>query len=160
MPRPYKCRRVFSEPSIQYFKPVGIMMRELDEVILTRDEFEAVRLADYEGKYQEEAAKLMNISRQTFGNIINSAHKKIADFLINTRALKIFGGVIEMISTDKRHFICYECKHKWAVPFGTAKPGKCPSCGSNNIHRSPDERGGFNRGRNRQSQRRGFCVNQ
>jgi len=69
----------------------------LEEVNLTLDELEAVRLADLEEMYQEDAAKKMNISRQTFGNIINSAHKKIADVLLNAKALKIEGGTIERV---------------------------------------------------------------
>jgi len=69
----------------------------LEEINLTLDELEAIRLADLEGLYQEDAAKKMNISRQTFGNIINSAHKKIADALLNAKALKIEGGTIERI---------------------------------------------------------------
>jgi len=69
----------------------------LEEVNLTLDELEAIRLADLEGLYQEDAAKKMGISRQTFGNIINSAHKKIADVLLNAKALKIEGGTIERV---------------------------------------------------------------
>ena len=67
----------------------------LEEVNLALDELEAIRLADFDGLYQEDAAKKMNISRQTFGNIINSAHKKIADVLLNAKALKIEGGVVK-----------------------------------------------------------------
>jgi predicted DNA-binding protein (UPF0251 family) len=69
----------------------------LEEVNLTLDELEAVRLADLEGLYQEDAANKMDVSRQTFGNIINSAHKKIADVLLNAKALKIEGGVVKKI---------------------------------------------------------------
>jgi len=71
----------------------------LEEVVLGLDEFEAVRLADYEQLYQEEAAARMNISRQTFGRIIEAAHKKIADVLINGKALKIEGGDIAVDET-------------------------------------------------------------
>jgi len=69
----------------------------LEEVKITLDELESVRLADYDGLYQEDAAKKMNVSRQTFGNIVNSAHKKIADALLNAKALKIEGGVVRRI---------------------------------------------------------------
>ena len=72
-------------------------MDRLEEINLTLDELEAIRLADFGGLYQEEAAKKMNISRQTFGNIINSAHKKIADVLLHAKALKIGGGNIERV---------------------------------------------------------------
>jgi predicted DNA-binding protein (UPF0251 family) len=92
MSRPFKCRRVCGNPKTEYFKPRGIPISSLEEVSLTIDEFEAIRLADLEGLYQEDAAKKMNISRQTFGNIIESAHKKIADSIVNAKALKIKGG--------------------------------------------------------------------
>ena len=72
-------------------------MDALEEVNLTLDELEAIRLADLTELYQEDAAKKMNISRQTFGNIINSAHKKIADALLNAKALKIEGGTVERV---------------------------------------------------------------
>ena len=64
----------------------------LEKVILTDDELEAVRLADFEGLYQQDAADRMHISRQTFGRIIDSAHKKIADALVTGKALCIEGG--------------------------------------------------------------------
>lgn len=64
-------------------------MGELQEVILKADEIEAIRLADYEQLYQEEAAQKMNVSRQTFGRIVESARRKIADALINGKALRI-----------------------------------------------------------------------
>ena len=92
MPRPFKCRRVCGTPGTDYFKPRGIPLSDLQEIGLTLDEFEAIRLADWEGLYQEDAAKKMHISRQTFGNIIASAHKKIADALVNGKALKIAGN--------------------------------------------------------------------
>jgi len=97
MPRPCRCRRIRCKPDTNYFKPRGIPLDMLEEVNLTLDELEAVRLADLEEMYQEDAAKKMNISRQTFGNIINSAHKKIADVLLNAKALKIEGGTIERV---------------------------------------------------------------
>ena len=93
MVRPCKCRRISGEPEAGYFKPRGIPCSSLVEVTLTLDEFEAVKLADLNGEYQEEAAKKMNISRQTFGIIIERARKKLADAIVNGKALKIEGGV-------------------------------------------------------------------
>lgn len=63
---------------------------------MTLDEFEAIKLADFEGLYQEQAAVKMDISRQTFGRIIDSAHRKIADVLIHGKALKIEGGEVRV----------------------------------------------------------------
>ena len=89
MVRPCKCRKISMIPNVVYFKPRGIPLCSLKEMCLNLDEVEAIRLADLEDLYQEQAAKKMNISRQTFGNIIHSAHKKIADAIINGKALQI-----------------------------------------------------------------------
>ena len=67
MARPKRCRRIGSTPGSSYFKPRGIPLSALEEVVLSFDEFEAVRLADLEGLYQDQAAEKMGISRQTFG---------------------------------------------------------------------------------------------
>lgn len=100
MPRPKCCRNVCGMPDKNYFKPRGIPAVELEEVVLHLDEFEAIRLADYEKLYQEEAAARMNISRQTFGRVIETAHKKIADVLIHGKALKIEGGKVTLSETE------------------------------------------------------------
>ena len=100
MPRPKCCRHVCGVPDKNYFKPRGIPSSKLEEVVLHLDEYEAIRLADYEQLYQEEAAARMNISRQTFGRIIEAAHKKIADVLIKGKALNIEGG--EVVVDEKK----------------------------------------------------------
>jgi uncharacterized protein len=150
MVRPFKCRNIHFSPDYLFFKPAGIPAKKLELVTLTMDEFEAVRLADLEGLYQEEAAKQLQISRQTFGNIISSAHHKIAEALIQGKLLKIKGGHVSM--PRERKFSCYNCNHQWSVPFGTSRPQNCPGCQSSNIHRSEDDRGfnfhGRGRGRN------------
>ncbi|MFC1504212.1 DUF134 domain-containing protein [Spirochaetota bacterium] len=139
MSRPHKCRRIGFTPDLICFKPAGIPGKILDKITLSIDEYEAIRLADLKDLYQEEAAKKMNISRQTFGNILVSAHNKIADCLINGKMLVIKGGKVNM--QKERNFICYECKNEWSIPFGTGRPSNCPSCESNNIHRSEKDRG-------------------
>lgn len=89
MPR-YKSHRCINfDPKTTYYKPRGIPMKFLKEINLELDEFEAIRLKNYEGLYQERAAEKMKISRQTFGRILESAHKKIADALINGKAIRI-----------------------------------------------------------------------
>jgi predicted DNA-binding protein (UPF0251 family) len=108
-------------------------MRALEEINLTLDEYEAIRLADLEGLYQEQAAKRMGVSRQTFGNIINSARRKIADSLVNGKAVRIAGGMYEI--EDKRSFHCDRCAHEWELDFGTGRPEQCPQCESGDIHR-------------------------
>lgn len=96
MPRPRQCRRVARLPQATYYKPRGVPLRALEQVALTVDELEAIRLADLEGLYQEEAAKRMNVSRQTFGRIAEAAHRKIADALVHGKALSITGGPVEV----------------------------------------------------------------
>lgn len=92
MVRPRLCRRVRFNPNVTYFKPRGIPLVDLEEIILNVEEFEAVRLKDLEGLEQEECAKKMNISQPTFHRLILSARKKIADAIINGKAIKIEGG--------------------------------------------------------------------
>jgi predicted DNA-binding protein (UPF0251 family) len=111
----------------------------LEDVTLTVDEFEAIRLADLENLYQEQAAEKMNVSRQTFGRIIESARKKVAEALVQGKALKIEGGEFEMAAMRK--FRCYDCQHSWELLYGTGRPGSCPSCKSGNIHRIQEDKG-------------------
>ncbi len=111
----------------------------LEEVILTVDECEAIRLADLEGLYQEQAAEKMKVSRQTFGRMIEAAHRKIAEALVKGKALRIEGGEFEMAAIRK--FNCYECQYSWELPYGTGRPENCPSCNSANIHRAQGDRG-------------------
>jgi predicted DNA-binding protein (UPF0251 family) len=139
MARPRNCRRVSLTPGSNYFKPRGIPLAMLEEVILPVDEFEALRLADLEGLYQEKAAERMNVSRQTFGRIIESAHRKVAEALVKGKALKIEGGDFEMAGTRK--FRCRDCRHSWELPYGTGRPEGCPSCKSANFYRAEGNKG-------------------
>lgn len=90
MARPKKkCTCLCCKLRSDYFKPSGVSLSGLDEVKLEIDELEALRLADYEGLYQEAAAKQMNISRATFGRIIDAAHRKVAEAILQGKALRI-----------------------------------------------------------------------
>ncbi len=136
MPRPKRCRRIAALPSCTLFKPAGVPGRSLPELVLTVDEFEALRLADHEGLYQDQAAKRMQISRQTFGRIVESARKKVTKVLVECMALRIEGGEVKM--AEMRMFECADCEHVWEVPFGTGRPTKCPACQSKKFHRAKD----------------------
>jgi len=144
MARPQNCRRVNFMPECSFFKPRGIPLSSLAVIVLTLDELEAVRLADLEGLYQEKAAEAMKISRQTFGRILDSAHRKIGEALVMGKALQIEGGEVKMAA--KRTFACGDCEHSWEVPFGTGRPQACPKCSSRNIQRSDSNRGGWGQG--------------
>jgi uncharacterized protein len=89
MPRPCKRRRVRGRPNSSYFKPAGIRMIELEESVLTMSEFEAIRLVDLNEVPQEEAGKEMQISQSTLSRILKTGRKKIADAIVNGKAIKI-----------------------------------------------------------------------
>ncbi|HRZ27713.1 MAG TPA: DUF134 domain-containing protein [Spirochaetota bacterium] len=114
MSRKKCCRKVGLVPGAACYRPEGKHCVPGDEVVLSLDEFEAVRLADYAGLYQEDAAQRMGVSRQTFGRIVESARRKIADVLINGRILRIEGGSVSV--DDSRAERCRRCE----------KSGNCP----------------------------------
>jgi uncharacterized protein len=99
MPRPCCLRHVKHSPAAVYFKPAGIPACTLEQVTLTLDEVEALRLADLLGQYQEQAAAQMKISRPTFARIIEQARRKVADALIHGKALRMEGGPVSLSST-------------------------------------------------------------
>lgn len=94
MPRPHCMRRVAGAPGATIFKPAGIPARDLEELVLTLDQFEAIRLADLEGHYQEQAAALMGVSRATFGRVLTAAHRVVAEALTMGKAIRVEGGPV------------------------------------------------------------------
>jgi predicted DNA-binding protein (UPF0251 family) len=134
MPRPQRFRRVAGRSGNAVYKPAGVPQSSLREIVLTLDELEALRLADAEGLYQDEAAAHMDVSRATFGRIVASARKKTATALTTGAALRIEGGNVTM--TETRNFTCLDCAHQWQVPFGTGRPQECPACNGPNIRRA------------------------
>jgi predicted DNA-binding protein (UPF0251 family) len=121
-------------PPQTHFKPRGVPVSQLEEIRLSVDELEALRLADLEGLYQEEAAARMNVSRPTFGRIVEAARRKVAEVLVKGRALRIEGGVVE--TPALRQFACARCRHRWPEPFGTGRPKACPACGGGDFQRT------------------------
>lgn len=150
--RPMKWRRVAFIPRVAYFKPAGIPLPELEEVPLAVDEAEALRLKDLEGLEQEQCAQEMNVSRATFQRLLNSAHKKVADALLNGKAVRIEGGTFEMAMS---RFKCNE-GHEWNVPFESMianPPTSCPVCDTHDIVAMPRRGTGGCRWRRRGNQR-------
>ena len=132
MSRPPKCRRVAFMPGVKYYKPAGIPLRLLDEVCLSIEELESVRLKDVEDLDQEQCAQRMNISRSTFQRVLASARKKIAEALLTGKAIRIEGGNFEVASLR----YCCENGHEWDLSFDeTAKEpiNSCPVCQSSAI---------------------------
>ena len=95
MSRPHKRRRVMGKPSSSYFKPAGVRMIDLVETSLSLPEFEAIRLIDFERISQVKAGEKMQVSQSTLSRILSSGRRKIADAIINGKAIKIEGGVLK-----------------------------------------------------------------
>lgn len=136
-------RRVSFLPNANYFKPAGVPPQVLQEVCLSIEEAEAIRLKDYEGLDQDHCALSMRVSRPTFARILGSARRKIADAMLNGKALRISGGDFQMATS---RFRCIE-GHEWDVPFDAmiARPPEvCPECRTLSI--MPIYPRGFGRG--------------
>jgi predicted DNA-binding protein (UPF0251 family) len=95
-------RQIGFTPNVGFFRPVGVPACALEQVTLALDEVEALRLADLEGLYQEQAAARMKISRPTFSRIVEQARRKVADALIHGKALRLEGGVVQKKETTER----------------------------------------------------------
>lgn len=128
MPRPPICRRVEFLPGVTYFKPAAVPLRELEEVVLAVEELEAIRLKDKEGLEQEDCAARMGVSRPTFVRILNSARDKVADALVNGKAIRVEGGYYHLADPKVR---CRRCGHEWEPEQGGTKA--CPRCGSEEL---------------------------
>lgn len=129
MPNRTRHRRITMPPPMEGFKPFGIPLRNLESVVLLFEEFEAIRLADYENLTQEEAAQKMDISRPTFTRLYDKARKTIARAFIEGKAIIIQGG---HFVTDHFWYKCQECQETMV----TRNPAhQCGHCDSENITR-------------------------
>ncbi len=129
MPRPRKCRLVKRKPGVTFFKPQGIPLRLLEQNVITVDELEALRLADYLGMIHEEAAKQLQVSRPTVTRMLARAHQAIADALVNGKAIRIEGGDYILEGFEA---VCPKCGTLWSPPEkGEGDPvcGKCSEPG-------------------------------
>lgn len=123
MPRPFKPRRVSSMPRYTYFKPTGIPMPLLEEVVLTIDEVEALRLKDIEKLEQHECAKRMDVAQSTLQRILVSAREKMTRAIIEGKALRIHGGAYAL-SSDQ---VCPRCRRQ-RRRAGNPASYECPEC--------------------------------
>ena len=138
MVRPKKNRLIGFDPKINYFKPRGIPVIDLEEVRLTVDEREAIRLADLLGMCHEDAGRQMGVSRATFGRIVQRARQVVADAIINGKAVRVEGGNYKMVG-PMRIFRCRACHYEWQEPFGTGRPEKCGGCGGDDFYRAAEK---------------------
>ncbi len=123
MPRPFKPRRVSEMPRYTYFKPTGIPMPLLEEVVLTIDEVEALRLKDIEKLEQHECAERMDVAQSTLQRILVSAREKLTRAIIEGKALRIHGGPYAL-SSDQ---VCPRCRHQ-RRRAANREAYECPEC--------------------------------
>lgn len=118
MARPQKCRTICSEPDYTSFNPQGILSSQ--NIILTLDEYEAIRLIDLEKLTHEQCSKQMNISRTTVTEIYESARHKIAESLVNGKSLIISGGNYKLCNGTENPY----CQNKFCCKKNTFIPTK------------------------------------
>ncbi len=144
MPRPKRKRKIFSLPLAEGFKPFGVPFNDAEAVELLFEEYEAVKLADYQHLTQEEAAKKMNVSRPTFTRIYEKARNTIAEALVEGKILIITGGHVDIDDEYTNHrkekikyeigqggfCICLKCEIRLEHIKGQpCRQRKCPQCG-------------------------------
>lgn len=137
MARPTKYRRVAFIPENNHFVPAGRPRCQVEEIELKVEELEAMRLKDIENLNQEEAAKKMAVSRQTFQNIIDSARHKVALALTQGRGIRINGG---NFTTYHCRYQCSSCEETYEINYAQDKH-ICPSCGSKEVLCTRKEKG-------------------
>lgn len=129
MARPIKCRKIEFFPNTTYFVPLGKENQEVEEIKLKLEELEAIRLKDMEGFSQQECADIMEVSRQTFQNIIDSARNKVAIALTQGFAINIKGGNFAFNFCEIK---CNSCNKTYGINYIKDK-SLCPSCNSDQV---------------------------
>ena len=135
MSRPPKWRKVEFIPNIQHFVPSDAQGNNMEENILRIEEIEAIRLKDLEKLEQEECAVKMEVSRQTFQRILNIGREKIADSIINGKAIRIEGG---NFTRNICPVHCLDCNKEWQESYENFEKiikgeYNCPECQSKKI---------------------------
>lgn len=127
-----RCRVEFLPPAT-YYKPAGVPLRELEEVSISVEEFEALRLKDLEGLEQVQCAERMGVARTTFQRILYAARTKIAEALVEGKAIRIEGG--RYVLLPERKYRCVECGYEFEKPRdGHNGIVVCPGCGKDTLH--------------------------
>ena len=129
MSRPKRKRLIVKPPIMEGFKPFGIQMTDLEPVILLYEEYESIRLSDYEGFTQEQSAEKMNVSRPTFTRIYEKARRTIAQAFVEGKAIFIEGGNYH---TDDCWYRCEKCMK---LNISKVETNTCNYCHSNTLRR-------------------------
>lgn len=130
MPRRKRRRTVTKEPPVSVYKPAGIPAKDLDEILITIDEFEAVKLADFEKLSQRDASIIMKVSQPTFNRILSSARSKIAEGLVQGSVLRIEGGRY-ILADGTGQLECMDCGS--SVDMSSDNKSVCKKCGSTKL---------------------------
>lgn len=129
MPRRRRLRRVVAPPNFRGYKPYGATSNEKEPVELLYEEYEALKLADYDLLIHKDASQIMGVSRATFARIYEEARRKIAKALVETREIKtVYGNA----TLDKSWNICNNCNVRFTLPQRVSSHN-CPICGSENV---------------------------
>jgi predicted DNA-binding protein (UPF0251 family) len=128
--RPPIERAVAGVPRVTLFKPAGVPARDLERLELAVDELETIRLVDMEGLSHEQAAEAMGVSRQTIGRVLGRGRGKVAEALVDGKAILISGGQYRV---EPEQWCCYSCKERWTAGEETTRASVCPRCGSPDV---------------------------
>ncbi len=129
MPRPRQESKIQIPPRISGFIPLGYYSKETEPIKMNLEEYEVIRLLDYENLSQEQAAIIMEISRPTLTRIYERARKKIAKTLVESHKLVLEGGTAIF---DRGWFECQNCK-SFFNNYSETEPEVCPLCSKGNI---------------------------
>lgn len=116
-------------PGFKGYKPYGNMTRQKQFVELLYEEYEAIKLADYDLLNHLEASKLMGVSRPTFARIYESARRKLAHALVETREIRSVFGNAQLEGT---WYSCGVCHARFTIPAGLTE-NACPICRSSKV---------------------------
>nr|NQU94427.1 DUF134 domain-containing protein [Bacteroidota bacterium] len=129
MPRRRQPRKIVAPPKFREYRPYGHQGESTGTVELLYEEYESIKLADYDGLSHHQACVLMGISRPTFARIYESARRKIAQALVETKKIKsVFGNVY----FDRNWYKCTKCHNLFTLP-DSIHERLCPMCKSNKI---------------------------
>jgi predicted DNA-binding protein (UPF0251 family) len=129
MPRRKRLRKVVEPPKFKGYKPYGGIKNPTEHIDLLYEEYESIKLADYNNLNHHEASILMGISRPTFARIYEDARKKIAKALVEVKEIRtVYGNAI----LDKNWFVCTSCEANFNIPTNIGN-AMCPLCKSENI---------------------------
>ena len=127
MPRNKAIRTLNELPVVKGFRPLWLRQNYRQAVTIQLEEYESLRLIDYENLTQEQAAERMNVSRPTVTRIYEQARKKVTQAIVEGRSFFIEGGEIELRG---EHYFCEKCRHKFIFKKNEKIPEVCPECGS------------------------------